>query len=92
MVKKINPSKKSEEVKGSGNTQAEERNSGGGELSKLEKLILSTHDSSFFEEIVATSDESLLILDSDLRVIFANRSFYLNFDVTERETIGALIY
>lgn len=45
-----------------------------------------------FEDIVETIREPLLVLDSDLRVLLANRSFYVSFKVTPKETIGNLIY
>jgi len=45
-----------------------------------------------FEDIVETAREPLLVLDSDLRVLLASRSFYDSFKVTPEETIGKLIY
>jgi diguanylate cyclase (GGDEF)-like protein/PAS domain S-box-containing protein len=45
-----------------------------------------------FEDIVETIHESLLVLDSDLKVISANRSFYELFKVKPEETVGQLIY
>jgi len=45
-----------------------------------------------FEDIVETVREPLIVLDSDLRVRSANRSFYKSFKVTPEETIGNLIY
>ena len=45
-----------------------------------------------FEEIVETVREPLIVLDSDLRVLSANRSFYDSFNVTPEETTGNLIY
>jgi PAS domain S-box-containing protein len=45
-----------------------------------------------FEDIVETAREPLLVLDSDLRVLLANRSFYDSFKVTPQETMGKLIY
>ena len=45
-----------------------------------------------FEHIVETAREPLLVLDSDLRVVLANRSFYDSFKVTPEETIGKLIF
>jgi PAS domain S-box-containing protein len=45
-----------------------------------------------FEDIVETVREPLIVLDSDLRVRSANRSFYNSFKVTPEETIGNLIY
>ena len=44
------------------------------------------------EDIIETVREPLLVLDSDLRVLKANRSFYDSFKVTPGETIGNLIY
>jgi len=45
-----------------------------------------------FEDIVETVREPLIVLDSDLRVLSANRSFYDLFKVMPEETIGNLIY
>ncbi|MCX5845760.1 MAG: ATP-binding protein [Deltaproteobacteria bacterium] len=44
------------------------------------------------EDIIDTVREPLLVLDSDLRVLSANRSFHGYFKVTPEETIGNLIY
>ena len=41
-----------------------------------------------FEDIVETAREPLLVLNSDLRVLLANRSFYDSFRVTLEETIS----
>ncbi len=46
----------------------------------------------YFKDIVATIREPLLVLDADLRVLAANRSFYKFFKVKAGETIGQLIY
>ena len=48
--------------------------------------------SEFAENIINTIREPLLILDEDLRVVKASRSFYDFFKVTSDETIGKLIY
>lgn len=45
-----------------------------------------------FEDIVDTVREPLIVLDSDLRVLSANRSFFKSFRVTPGETIGNLIF
>ena len=45
-----------------------------------------------FEKIVKTIREALLVLDSDLKVILANQSFYDSFNVKPEETIGQVIY
>ena len=42
----------------------------------------------FFQNIVETVREPLVILDSDLRVTGASRSFYRTFNVTKEETEG----
>ncbi|MCC6616443.1 MAG: PAS domain S-box protein [Anaerolineae bacterium] len=42
--------------------------------------------------IVNTVREPLLVLDADLRVISANRTFYTTFNVKETETVSAPIY
>ena len=46
----------------------------------------------YAESIIETVREPLLVLDPDLRVIKANRSFYDFFKVTPEETIGNSIY
>ncbi len=46
----------------------------------------------FAENIINTVRESLLVLDRELRVVKASRSFYNFFKVTSNETIGTLIY
>jgi len=46
----------------------------------------------YAEGIVETVREPLVILDADLRVISANRSFYQAFKVAPAETKGQLIY
>jgi PAS domain S-box-containing protein len=44
------------------------------------------------EPIVAIVREPFLVLDAELKVIFANRSFYQIFKLTRRETHGQLLY
>jgi PAS domain S-box-containing protein len=46
----------------------------------------------YAESIVDTVREGLLVLDADLRVISANRSFYETFKVKPGETEGQLVY
>ncbi len=46
----------------------------------------------YAENIVDTVRESLLVLDADLRVLSANRSFYQAFQVSPQETEGVLLY
>ena len=44
------------------------------------------------EDIVATVREPLLVLDANLNILSANRSFYNIFKVERGETIGHLIF
>ncbi len=46
----------------------------------------------YAESIVETVREPLLVLDADLRIVSANKSFYRNFKVTPKKTLGRLIY
>jgi len=46
----------------------------------------------FFKDVVNTIREPLLILNQDLNVITANRSFYEFFKVKPEDTIGMLVY
>jgi len=47
---------------------------------------------SYAENIIETVRDPLLVLDEDLKLLSANRSFYKTFKVTPRETLGNLIY
>ena len=49
-------------------------------------------DLEYTENIVETVREPLLVLDSDLKILSANGSFYATFKVTPEETIGEFIY
>jgi PAS domain S-box-containing protein len=46
----------------------------------------------YAESIVETIREPLLILDANLKIILANKSFYTTFKVNPSETIGNFIY
>lgn len=46
----------------------------------------------FAENIIATIRESLLILDSELKIVSASRFFYQTFHVTQEQTLGEHIY
>jgi PAS domain S-box-containing protein len=46
----------------------------------------------YADDIIATLREPFVVLDSDLRVKTANRSFYDTFQVTEEETENRLVY
>ncbi len=45
-----------------------------------------------FDNILSSIREPLIVLDSALKVVTANRSFYRTFDVKPGETEGVLIY
>jgi PAS domain-containing protein len=46
----------------------------------------------YAENIIETVREPLLVLDADLKVLSANRSFYDTFKVTPGKTIGSFFY
>ena len=46
----------------------------------------------YAESIVETVRRPLVVLNSDLKILSANRSFYYTFQVTQEETVGNLIY
>ncbi len=46
----------------------------------------------YAECILETMREPLLLLDSNLKILFANHSFYAIFKVTPTETLGSFIY
>lgn len=46
----------------------------------------------YFRNIFNTVREAILILDSEMRVLSANRSFYTKFKVDPANTIGSLLY
>ena len=55
-----------------------------------EKIM--TRSLEYAESIIDTVREPLIVLDQDLRVVSANRSFYDVFKVKLEETVGQLIY
>jgi PAS domain S-box-containing protein len=51
------------------------------------------HDAlAYADNIIATLRHPFLVLDTNLRIVTANRSFYQNFHVTSAETQGQLVY
>lgn len=56
----------------------------------IDRAIWKAHE--YAENIVDTIREPLLVLDSGLQVLSANRSFYRVFKVTPEETQGQFIY
>lgn len=60
------------------------------ELQTRNDLLHESYD--YSEAIIATIHEPMAILDKDLRVKSANKAFYKNFKVKEKETVGELLY
>ena len=60
---------------------------------ELQRLSAENQDArKFAEEIVNTVQLPLMVLNSDLRILTANQSFYDTFKVTPRETMGNVIH
>jgi two-component system CheB/CheR fusion protein len=60
------------------------------ELKRMEKKIDDALQ--FSESIVNTVRESLVVLDADMRVVSANRSFFRTFEIKAEDTEGKLFY
>jgi len=60
------------------------------EINKLNKEIQFARE--YADGIIDTVRESLLILNEDLKVLSANRSFYKMFNSTSEKTVGKYIY
>ncbi len=60
------------------------------ELRKLNKETQAARE--FAESVIATVREPLLVLDADLRVLSASRSFLKTFKVSKEETEGRFVY
>jgi len=60
------------------------------ERKKAERAAVEAHE--YTESIVQTIREPLIMLDADLRVVSANRSFYKVFKVAPQEIQGRLLY
>ena len=58
----------------------------------LRSLASQVRDTEYAENIVETVREPLVVLNSDLKILTANHSFYDIFKVTPEETIGNFIY
>jgi PAS domain S-box-containing protein len=62
---------------------------------KIERIRLWARveeSSKYIESILETTHEPFVVLDEDLKVISANRSFYDTFKVKPEETVGQFIY
>ncbi len=63
------------------------------ELTERKRLETEIRDArEYAENIVEAVRESLVVLDADLKILTANRSFYDTFRVTPGETIGNFIF
>lgn len=58
----------------------------------LDEIRLEKEAREYAKEIIATIREPLVVLDVNLRVVLANKSFYKDFQVNPEETIGQYIY
>lgn len=56
----------------------------------MEEKVLEAR--TYAENIVETVTEPLIIMDGNLKVISANKSFYQGFKVSPKETVGRFIY
>jgi PAS domain S-box-containing protein len=61
-----------------------------GERKRAEEALREAR--AYAESIVQTVREPLVVLDADLRVISANRSFYQTFQVSSEETANQILY
>ena len=59
-------------------------------MKKIEEAVREAR--SYAESLVDTVREPLLVLDGQLRVVSAGRSFYRTFGVTAEETVGRRVY
>jgi PAS domain S-box-containing protein len=85
------------DIIGTGNLDYRIETTGNDELSNLARASNEMVDSlkasrEYAESIINTVREPLIVLDQDLRVITASRSFYEVFKVKLEETVGQLIY
>jgi two-component system CheB/CheR fusion protein len=63
------------------------------DITELKRMEKKTDDAlQFSESIVTTVRESLVVLDADMRVVSANRSFYRTFEMNAEDTEGKLFY
>lgn len=58
----------------------------------MDQIDIATNGRNLARAIVDTVRESLLVLDGDLRVVAASRSFYSTFRSTPEETLGRMVY
>jgi two-component system, chemotaxis family, CheB/CheR fusion protein len=78
-------------------TGKEELQSTNEELTIVNQELISLNDQvtkerDYSRAIVTTIFEPLLVLDYDFRIKSANKSFYKKFSITEKETIGKILF
>ncbi|MBF0453065.1 MAG: PAS domain-containing protein [Candidatus Magnetomorum sp.] len=62
-------------------------------VKKIELLNTENQDArDYAESIIETLRESILILDKEMKIVFANKSFYKRFHVLPDETLGKKLY
>ncbi|HWQ18736.1 MAG TPA: CheR family methyltransferase [Methanotrichaceae archaeon] len=63
------------------------------DITAVKQLELFLRDArNYAENIIATIQEPLVVLDPDLRIVSANRSFYETFQAKPEETVGMPLY
>lgn len=62
------------------------------ERERMEQIVQLKRAREYAENIVDTIRESLIVLDNSLRIVSANRSFYLEFHVTPEQVEGQFIH
>ena len=68
------------------------RAEGAANLADIGTFLGVEHEGALAQAIVDTVAEPLVVLDSDLRVVTASRSFYLKFHVDRQNTQGQRLY
>lgn len=62
------------------------------DITEIKKALAQQEMLEYLKSIVATVRDSLVVLDGDLKVITASRSFYQTFQVQPESTEGVLLY
>src|SRR3989339_735566 len=86
-IEDVTEKRKAEEIIKASNQQLLGANQ---RLTAIEQQLKDERD--YAESIIGTIRGLLLVLDKDLRVVSASRSFYEKFKVKEKETEGKLVY
>jgi len=60
------------------------------DLKQMERTVQEARE--YAESILETVREPLIVLDADLKVVSANRTFYQTFKTKPEETEGQLVY